>query len=292
MQNRKKVLILGVTGMLGSMVYKMLNDEFDLVITYRNTDKLNILYKKYGKAKGTKSIEFSAYSCMNDYIEDKNLYLIHFFKKVGKVDAVLNCMGAIKQSVDKYPKQAFFVNAILPHLLGHYYKHKLIHISTDCVFSGCAKKPYTETSIPDPIDLYGISKLAGEPSETSLVLRMSFIGPELEGHQSLFNWFLSQKNRVQGYVNHFWNGLTTKEVAKVLFKIIKDRKEFPESGIHHIFSSDISKYELLFLLKKKYNLPTEIDCVNGGYVNRRLRSKFRLNKLLNLPSITDMINEL
>lgn len=292
MQNRKKILILGVTGMLGSMVYKVLKNEFDLVITYKNSKKLNILYKKYGKVKGIKEIDFSADDCMKDYVGDKNVYLNQFFKKVGKVDAVINCLGAIKLSVKDYPKQAFFVNAILPHLLGNFYRDRFIHISTDCVFSGYAKRPYFETSLPDPIDLYGVSKLAGEPSETSLVLRMSFIGPELDGNQSLFNWFLSQKNHVQGYKDHFWNGLTTKEVAKMLSKIIKNREKFPSNGIYHIFSSDISKYELLNLLKKKYNLPIKIDCVNGGYVNRRMRTKFKFNKLLNIPSITDMVKNL
>jgi dTDP-4-dehydrorhamnose reductase len=179
-------------------------------------------------------------------------------KIIGKTnpDFILNCIGVIKQIADeKDAEKILRINAILPHWLAKMAKAKLIHFSTDCVFSG-QKGPYSETDRPDipASDIYGSSKLWGEVDYgNALTLRTSFIGPELKGKHSLFEWVLANKGRtVEGYKNVLYSGVTTLEMAKIIQILIEN---FPDlSGLWHVSGEEISKYSLIKLIDKIFDL--------------------------------------
>ena len=150
---------------------------------------------------------------------------------------------------------------------------KLIHISTDCVFSGL-RKNYSEKHKPDPKDLYGKSKLNGEFSSTkNLVIRTSIIGHELNNKRGLLEWFLKQKKEVYGYENAYFSGLTTYELSKIIYnKILFNKKIF---GLYHISGNKISKYRLLQKIKKIYKLNLKLNKENNFIIDRSLDcSKF------------------
>lgn len=293
----KTVCIIAPTGMLGNMVYNVLKDEYDLVLIYRDKEKLKLLNKTYGKVDQQKKI----YSDLSDLYKDFSSGAYHVFgpktknliKHIGKVDAVINCAGIIKPYVMKNPLQTFFINGGLPWILSSIYKEKLIQITTDCVFNGIEGAPYSEKSLKTPNDLYGLSKSLGEPDENSLVLRTSIIGPEIGSSVSLLEWFRSQENReVRGFVNQFWNGITTKQFAKICKLIISKRNQFPQHGLFHIFSTRVSKYELLREFRGKYKSNVLIKPFKADRIDRTLSSIYDFCSNLHLPSLDQMLNDL
>ena len=180
--------------------------------------------------------------------------LINIFSSF-KPDVVINCVGIIKQSDNsKHVLDSIPVNSLLPHRLSSLCRllnARLIHFSTDCVFSG-NKGSYLESDNPDPIDLYGRSKLIGEVmDQNTITLRTSIIGHELKSNKSLLNWFLSSQNEIKGYKNAFFSGLTTLEVAKVIEKYILPNPDI--NGLFHLASDRISKYDLLSKISEVYN---------------------------------------
>jgi dTDP-4-dehydrorhamnose reductase len=143
----------------------------------------------------------------------------------------------------------------------------LIFISTDCVFSG-KKGFYSELDNPDPIDVYGQTKLLGEPSgKNVLTIRTSIIGHELNNSQGLLEWFLSQNKVCKGYTSAFFSGFPTTYLAKIFLEFIISN-EF--SGLYHIASKPISKYELLLLIKEIYGLNIHIVPSDEIVIDRSL----------------------
>ena len=149
-------------------------------------------------------------------------------------DVVVNLAGMTNRMMINSKSEASgdICNSVFPQILARkcsLLKIPLIHLSTDCVFSG-GIGPHTENATPDATDPYGVSKIKGECPELSMVVRTSIIGPEQKNFNSLFCWFLSQKNTCDGFVNHLWNGVTNIQFAKKLSKIIKEEKrnKFPE----------------------------------------------------------------
>lgn len=178
----------------------------------------------------------------------------HVEKLISEIlpEVVINAIGVIKQSkLGKQALQCIDINARLPHLLAQLCelkKIKLIHFSTDCVFSGklgC----YQETDSPDPIDIYGKSKFLGEVSgEYVLTIRTSIVGWELKGFRGLFEWFSRQRGRtIKGYTKVIYSGLTTTALAKLSIELLK-KKSFI-SGLWQIAGPSINKYNLLTQLK-------------------------------------------
>ena len=156
-------------------------------------------------------------------------------------------------------------NSVFPHrLLKHcqsYGVSKLIHLSTDCVFSG-NRGHYTEGDTPDSTDLYGQSKSLGEIPNIPkvLTLRTSFIGKELQTKKGLLEWILAQKGkRAQGFVNVKWNGVSTLQLSKTISKIIM---EFPDlKGLYHIASPhEVNKWWILDQLNTRLNLDIDLEC--------------------------------
>ncbi len=187
-------------------------------------------------------------------------------------DVVINCIGLVKQlDVANDPLKALPINALLPHrlsLLCGANNARFIHISTDCVFSG-SKGQYVETDFADADDLYGRSKFLGEVSDPhAITLRTSIIGHEISGNRSLLNWFLSQTGEVKGFTKAIFSGLPTIELASIIKNIVLAKPEL--SGLYHVASAAINKYDLLHLIAKQYNKAIEIIPSNELVIDRSL----------------------
>lgn len=206
---------------------------------------------------------------------------------------VVNAAGAVKQA-KKDILTTLKVNALLPHRLAALCKTieaRLVHMSTDCVFSG-RKGNYLETDQTDPEDLYGRSKLLGEVSEKNCVtLRTSMIGQELIHKKSLLEWFLAQRGSVQGFTNAIFSGFTTIEMSRIIENLlIRSPKA---SGIYHVSSEPISKYDLLNTIKKALDLPIEIVPNSDLQCDRSLDStRFRSESEYQAPTWDAMVEEL
>lgn len=210
-----------------------------------------------------------------------------------KYDIIVNCIGVLNQGVDKRPSIGIFINSVLPHLIAEHLDGldcRLIHISTDCVFSGI-RGNYTEIDIPDEVTLYGRSKALGEVTYGgNLTLRTSIVGPELkEDGIGLFHWFMKQNDIVNGFSNTIWTGVTTLQLAKAVAKAA----ELKVTGLYHLVNNQqISKFELLQLFNQ-FCRNSKIQILKDGrnickktLVNTRCDVDFRI------PSYENMIEEM
>lgn len=264
-----KILILGSSGMLGKYVASFLKSKYNNVFcTNRNDFEINI-------NTNSKSI--------SDILQKYN---------INENDIVINCIGLIKPQVDKYGTTlSIIVNSLFPNLLADEcakIKAKMIHITTDCVFSG-KKGDYLETDVHDVSDTYGRTKSLGEPNNCT-VIRTSIIGEEVGQKRSLVEWIKSNSNKeINGFDDHFWNGLTCLQVAKVIDQIIKENNFW--IGVRHIFSNKINKYELLNIVNQIYNLNIKVNKkTSGNYCDRSMSSKFSNN--FNIPDLKKQIQEM
>ena len=192
---------------------------------------------------------------------------------------VLNCIGIIKQTkAASDPLSAIAVNSLFPHQLARSTSMRgarLFHFSTDCVFSG-RRGNYVEDDLPDPVDLYGRSKLLGEvDAPGALTLRMSMVGRELRGHLGLIDWFLSQRGRrVSGYARALYSGLTTIATADLVAWLIRVHPQL--EGVWQVSGEPISKFDLLEIVNRVYALRTEVVRDETFVCDRRLdSSRFR-----------------
>jgi dTDP-4-dehydrorhamnose reductase len=275
----KKVLVLGVSGMLGSMVFDYLSKNPDLNVygTVRNP-----------KYKREKILLFDAY-------EISQLESAEFLNL--KIDYIINCIGITKPfSKDDDPagvKRAIAINSKFPWELAEYTRKnniKVIQIATDCVYSG-KKGLYTEDDPHDPLDVYGKSKSLGEVFDGSaLLIRCSIIGPEPKEQKSfLYEWFLNQEvgSTIGGYEHHSWNGVTTLQFAQLCEKIIildKYDELVQESPIQHfILNPIVNKFELMNIFNDIFNKNLQINRVNipDQSVDRSLSTNYHsLEKLI------------
>lgn len=198
-------------------------------------------------------------------------------KVMGQVrpEVVINCVGLIKQLADaKDPLTALPINAMFPHRLAKLCAladARLVHISTDCVFSG-RKGMYTEQSISDADDLYGKSKFIGELHDAphAVTLRTSIIGHELQSSESLIDWFLLQKESIKGYEKAIFSGLPTIELARVIKDYVIPRPEL--IGLYHVSVAPIDKLSLLKLVAEMYHKEIEIVPDDSVCIDRSLDS--------------------
>lgn len=245
-----KILILGVTGMLGNSMFRFLSQDskFDVYATARNNS-----------ARSYFSKDLSDKLITNVDVENHDS-LVEVFNKA-KPEIVINCIGLVKQLADANdPLKALPINSLLPHRLANLCKlanSRLIHISTDCVFSG-KKGNYKESDFPDCYDLYGHSKFLGEVDYPhAITLRTSIIGHELAGNRSLINWFLSAEGQVKGFEKAIYSGFPTVELARIIRDFVLPNKEL--HGLYHVASKPVNKLELLKLVAEIYN--KEIDII-------------------------------
>jgi dTDP-4-dehydrorhamnose reductase len=271
------IVILGATGMLGSMVSNELLNKHIIYETYRNEQSKKLILNPE-----------------NSFLFDP-LNTSTWDNIPKNVDYILNCIGIIKPFMNDNLEDNIFINSVFPHKLAKYAQEnniKLIHITTDCVFSGKTGN-YTEVSLHDALDEYGKSKSLGEPHQNSMVIRTSIIGPEKHKNASLISWAISMKGKpINGFLNHFWNGVTTKQYAKACNHIMNN--DLFNVGLYHIFSpAPVNKYELLQLINKRYDLNLIITPINDKQsINRTINSVKTLNEKLNIPDLETQIMEL
>ena len=262
-----KILILGVTGMLGSAMFRYLSSLPSLSV--------------YGVVRRTTASKYFSPELSRNLIsgwDAENIdTTIRIFNQV-RPNAVINCVGLVKQLAEADdPLQAIPINSILPHRLASLTEAigaRLIHISTDCVFSG-AKGMYLEEDQPDAKDLYGRTKLLGEVAGKSAVtLRTSIIGHELEGSRSLVGWFLAQSGSVKGFKKAIFSGLPTVELSRVVADFVLPNPSL--SGLYHVAAKPIDKYSLLKLVSEVYGKTIDIVPEDQFRIDRSLNaSKFK-----------------
>jgi len=278
-----RILILGGDGMLGHQLFKYLKDQHEVKVTLSQ----NITsYREYGMFHGDNS-----YARIDvRYIESLIEVLADFHPH-----AVINCIGIIKQRPEaKENELSLAVNSLLPHRLAVLCKAagaRLVHMSTDCIYSG-KKGNYAEADLSDAEDLYGKSKFLGEVSSTNCItLRTSIIGRELSRKKSLLEWLFAQKGTIKGYRKAIFSGFTTIEMSRIIEKMLL---EYPNaSGLYHVSSKPISKYDLLCLIKDTLCLDVNIVPDDSVRIDRSLDSSlFRREFNYNPPTWDEMIEEL
>lgn len=245
-----KIFIFGSNGMLGNYFKKYLSQHFEVVPLTR---------KDFDLGKSTERE-------IKDFIHDS--------LQVRENDVILNASGIIKQRNFDI-KELIAVNSMFPNILSDVKSTigcKVIHITTDCVFSG-NKGKYAETDLHDCLDEYGKSKSLGE-NKNLTVIRTSIIGEERHNKKSLIAWTMSNKgNEVNGFKNHLWNGVTCLELSKLIQKIINENLFW--EGVQHVHSPNtISKCDLLKVLNKVYNLELKIKEVTVEKCDRSLSSSY------------------
>jgi len=210
-------------------------------------------------------------------------------------DVVLNCIGVVKQLQEsKDLESSESANSKLPHLLSEICQKinaRLIHFSTDCVFSGRTGN-YKETEMPDPVDVYGRTKFLGElNNDRDLTLRTSFVGRELVHFSNLFEWARRQHGtQVRGFRQAIYSGVTTKFLAKIVGLLISDHPSL--TGLFHIASHPISKYEMLCILNSKLRLNLSITPDDAFICDRSLDgTRFILTTGIEIPSWDQMLDE-
>jgi dTDP-4-dehydrorhamnose reductase len=237
-----KVAVLGSTGMLGSTLTRVLENQFKTIYEFNRSG-----ISATGKNQ-TRVIEVTDSNC-----------LLNSFNGL-EIDYIVNCIGMIKHVIDENDQNsvnlAGKINSEFPANLNIYASGlgiPVIQVGTDCVYSGKSGL-YSENDPHEPIDIYGETKNAGEQSATdSMLIRCSIVGKELKSRNSLLEWVISQPigAKVEGYVNHLWNGVTTLHFSQIISGVIKSSAYKP--GILHLVPRDIvSKFELINLISSEF----------------------------------------
>jgi dTDP-4-dehydrorhamnose reductase len=278
-----RLLVLGGAGMLGHKLVQQLQTELEVYATVRGSAGQLEPYGFFDRKRIVEGVDAAAFDSV--------------IRAVGAVkpDAIVNCIGVIKQlPTAKDPLISIEINSLFPHrlaALGRAAGVRVIHISTDCVFSG-NRGMYKESDQSDAEDLYGRSKFLGEISgDGSLTLRTSIIGRELRGSTGLVEWFLAQRGNVHGYTRAIYTGLTTTELARVIKHVLQEHPSL--SGLYQVASAPINKYDLLHLLRDAYGLDTKIEPFDAVKIDRSLDgSRFRSATDYRVPSWPEMVREM
>ena len=270
---KDKVLILGSAGLIGHQTYNYL--------------------------KESDNYELHNISCRNK-IQDDTILLDardenFFIDKIVSIKPkyIVNCVGILINGSNENPENAIFLNSYLPHRLARLadkINAKLIHISTDCVFSGDKKEPYTETDEKDGSGIYAKTKGLGEViNDRHLTLRTSVVGPELKNNgEELFHWFMNQSGSISGFTEAIWSGVTTIELAKAVKWSIDNNI----TGLYHVTNnSSISKHDLLQLFQKYTKKDINIKSFSGKYVDKSFIDT-RLLMDYEIPSYDQMISDM
>ena len=273
-----KVLILGADGMIGHKMAQSLYEEHGLEIILNSRSNSKILSQLYPECKIFKY----------DFLRDD----INNFLEISAPDVIINAAGiTIRRGADDI-KKATLVNSVFPHKIDKWvskFGKRLIHFSTDCVFSG-KKGDYLDNDIPDAEDNYGKTKADGEiNSKNTLTIRSTMIGREMFNKTELMEWVFSNKNKkIYGFKNAIYSGVTTLWMSKTVVKILK---EFPSlTGTYNISSEPISKFDLISKINNRFKLNIDIEADNSIFYNKSLNSsKFFLKTNLEKPKWDKML---
>ena len=278
-----RVCILGAGGMLGHMLVRVLSETHDVY--------------------GTSKQEWSATAGLARFlleerwiggVDAKDITTVSKCFAEHQFDAVVNCIGVVKQRVHRTTDDEMIeINTRFPHKLSNICDvsgARLIHISTDCVFSG-NKGDYVETDTPDPVDIYGSSKLAGEiVDDHNLTIRTSHVGRELTNFTSLFEWLLKNRGKqVVGYSNAIYSGLTTFSLSVVINSLLTTGSSI--GGLVHVASNPLNKYQLITELNNRLGLGIDIKIDESVVINRSLRPSDQLKQFkIEIPSWDQMLD--
>lgn len=257
-----RVLILGVTGMLGNAVH-----------TYFSEDPKYQVWGALRSDNGRRYFPEASQAKLFSGVDVLDLDVLTNLMLKIRPHVVINCVGLIKQLADANdPLTALPLNSMLPHRLSKLCELagvRLVHISTDCVFSG-RKGSYSESDISDAEDLYGKSKYIGELREAphAITLRTSIIGHELSSNNALIDWFLSQEDEVKGYAKAIFSGLPTIELARVIKDYVLPNREL--NGLYHVAAKPIDKLSLLRLVSEVYEKDISIHPDDAVRIDRSL----------------------
>lgn len=268
-----RVVVLGADGMLGRYV-----------ATYLMKDSAIQVIGMTRKDLDASTCSFQSLCGVFDCLE--------------KVDTVVNCIGVIPQSSQELIQDDLYirVNGIFPHILAHvcekYVKCHMIHVTTDCIYDGKYGN-YDETSVACPSNIYGFSKAVGDSAPCTMI-RTSIIGEENRRKTSLLEWVLSKHNTneiVSGFVNHYWNGVTCLQLAKVIHQIVITRAFW--KGIRHIYTPNpVSKYDLVCSIRDVYGLSIAINPMKTkDTIDRTLKSVHPESNGFDIPNIDVQIEE-
>lgn len=270
--------------MLGHKVFQTLSHTYDVYATFRDVDGPWRRYPVYAAVEadhllgGIDAMNFDS--------------IVSAFARV-RPDVVINCIGIIKQLKAAHdPIVSLNLNALFPHRVAELCaaaRVRLVHVSTDCVFSG-RKGNYTEDDIPDPEDLYGRTKLLGEINrEGCLTLRTSIIGRDFQKNSGLLEWFLSQQGKsIQGYKNAIYTGVTTQALAQIIGNVINTHPQL--WGLYQVASEPISKYELLCKIRDAMQLDIDIAPYDNALCDRSMSAaRFIATTNYRIPSWNVMI---
>ena len=243
-----KILILGGDGMIGHKMAQVLsNFNHQIIVSIREQRELT---------KQCFSSQVKVF--FNDFLKEN---VFTFLDRVNP-DVIINAIGiTIRRGVNDHVSNAIYINSYFPHQLANWagiHNKRLIHFSTDCVFSG-SEGSYLEDTIPNSLDYYGKTKGLGEVfSKNALTLRSSMIGPELFNKTELFEWIINNKEKeINGFSRVMYSGVTTVYMASLIADLIENHKDL--SGIYNIASNPISKFELLHLINDNFDLGLVIN---------------------------------
>ncbi|MDP8908832.1 MAG: SDR family oxidoreductase [Chloroflexota bacterium] len=278
-----RVLVLGGTGMLGHKLWQVFSTCLDAHVTVRASAQAVRRMELFDPSRTIAGVSAERFDTVERAVADV------------RPDVVVNCIGIVKQLREAHdPIASISINSLFAHRVARLCDvegARLIQISTDCVFSG-RTGGYSERDIPDPVDLYGRSKLLGEVADGDcLTVRTSIIGRELSGASGLVEWFLAQERSVRGFRRAIFSGLTTAALARVLASVIAEHRAL--RGIRHVASAPISKHDLLCMLSDAYGLTVEIVPDDAVVCDRSLDgSRFEQETGLRAPPWTDMVAQL
>ena len=277
-----KILILGGDGMIGHKMAQVLSvQNHEIFISVRESKDLTL-----------KRISPKAKVFFNDFLKDS---ILDFLDKVNP-DVIINAIGiTIRRGAAENISDTIYLNSLFPHQISSWalaFKKRLIHFSTDCVFSG-SEGSYLEDATPDALDYYGKTKGLGEiNSKSSLTIRSSMIGPELYNKTELFEWIINNKEKeINGFSRVMYSGVTTVYMARLLADLIDNHKNL--IGIYNIVSKPISKFELLHLINDNFDIGLIINDYKTVISNKTLNAS-KIEKVIGLqpPSWDELIIEL
>jgi dTDP-4-dehydrorhamnose reductase len=282
-----EILILGGAGMLGHKLFQRLRRAYpETYCTIRGSisDSSSRNIDLFQEGNVVESLDASNFPSVEQLLLNR------------KPRVLINCIGIVKQRpAAKEPVPSIEINALFPHRLAivcETWGGRLIHFSTDCVFSGRGGN-YTEEDIADAEDLYGKTKALGEvKSGTVITIRTSIIGRELTHRESLLEWFLQQNHKtVRGFTRAMFSGVTTNYLARVIESIVLANTQI--AGLYQVTSPTISKYDLLRFLADAYRLDVEILPDRDFFCDRSMKGdKFANATGLNCPAWPELIGEL
>lgn len=280
-----RVLIVGANGMLGNAVVRWFArfPEFQVMGAVRNLDSVGLLAQQLNGVEFIEGVRAESLGSLVELLDRR------------RPEVVINCVGVVKQLAgSEDPAMAIPINALLPHRLARLCSNRrarLVHISTDCVFSG-SRGCYKETDVPDAMDLYGRSKLMGEVDyPCAVTLRTSIIGHELSSAHGLVGWFLSQQGTVKGFSRAIFSALPTVELARVIQEYVLPNPQL--RGTLHVGAAAISKHALLELIAKEYGAGPRLLADDGMVLDRSLDSS-RFQKLTGYmpPSWPELVHRM